>query len=58
VGRSWQTSRASALLCGVAFDAATIVKRVSDFVTHFQQSERHSVSGVRVMDGESLQHSS
>jgi putative flavoprotein involved in K+ transport len=32
VGRSWQRSRASALLCGVAADAADIVERVSGFV--------------------------
>lgn len=34
VGRSWQTSRASALLCGVAFDAAAIVTRVTQFIRH------------------------
>ncbi len=32
VGRSWQTSRASALVCGVAFDAANIVERIKEFI--------------------------
>jgi putative flavoprotein involved in K+ transport len=34
VGRSWQTSRASALLCGVAFDAATVVRHVTRLLRH------------------------
>jgi putative flavoprotein involved in K+ transport len=33
VGRSWQTCRASALLCGVADDAARIVGHVEAFLT-------------------------
>lgn len=33
VGRSWQTCRASALLCGVSADAATIVERVSHWLS-------------------------
>lgn len=33
VGRSWQTCRASALLCGVAADAATIVTQVDAWVS-------------------------
>lgn len=57
VGRSWQTSRASALICGVAFDAAAIVRHVTDFIGHSQRGERQSISGLR-LDGEHLHHSS
>jgi len=34
VGRSWQTTRASALLCGVGADAAAIVNRVRHSLGH------------------------
>jgi putative flavoprotein involved in K+ transport len=42
VGRSWQTSRASALLSGVASDAAAIVRHVRDFIVHPRRGERLS----------------
>ena len=34
VGRSWQTSRASALLCGVSTDAARIVRQLTAWLGH------------------------
>jgi putative flavoprotein involved in K+ transport len=36
VGRSWQTSRASALLCGVGADAEEIVRRACDWLARSQ----------------------
>jgi putative flavoprotein involved in K+ transport len=36
VGRSWQTTRASALLCGVGADAAAIVDQVRHYLGHSQ----------------------
>ena len=38
VGRSWQTSRASALVCGVAFDAAVIANRITEVIRHSRPS--------------------
>jgi putative flavoprotein involved in K+ transport len=34
VGREWQNSRASALICGVTHDAAKIAERVAEFLRH------------------------
>jgi putative flavoprotein involved in K+ transport len=58
VGRSWQTSRASALVCGVAFDAAAIVKRITEFMRHFRPGERSSFDDPRRVESRQVQHSS
>jgi putative flavoprotein involved in K+ transport len=54
VGRSWQTSRASALLCGVGADAAVIVDRVRHSLGHSplvcpSAAELHAQTGSRAM---------
>jgi putative flavoprotein involved in K+ transport len=45
VGRSWQTSRASALLCGVGTDAVRIVAQVMSWLCHqFNPGDREGVA--------------
>ena len=50
VGRSWQTSRASALLCGVGDDAARVVDRVGTSLRHPVALTRSRTPSVRPRD--------
>jgi putative flavoprotein involved in K+ transport len=56
VGRSWQTSRASALLCGVGSDAARIVAGVMSWLSHDVDPGHRVRNTASAQDGEVRQH--
>lgn len=45
LGRSWQTCRASALICGAGKDASTIVSCVCDYLSKAEMRERREARG-------------